>query len=396
MNIKQTIKERAEAYFEEVRAIRRHLHQHPEISFKEFETSKFIKKQLDDMGVSYREGIVETGIIAHLEGKKGTGKTIGIRADMDALPIIEENKTSYCSVNKGAMHACGHDAHSAALLGTIKILKSLEEHLYGSFLFIFQPGEEEFPGGGKLLLDSGALDNPRPDLIIAQHVLPEMEAGKVGFKPGMYMASGDEVYFTVKGKGGHGALPHKLTDTVLTTAHIITSLQSVISRNAPSDIPSVLSFGRVTAEGSTNIIPNEVHVAGTFRTLNESWRAEAKKRMQKLGCSIAEGMGATCTFKINHGYPVLFNDEETTEKAKAISTDYLGAENVETMGLRMTCEDFAYYSQQFPVSFFRFGVKKPGSEHTPSLHTPTFDIDESALETAMGNMAYLAVQLARS
>lgn len=257
MELKKEIQQLAQQYFNDTVAIRRHLHQYPELSFEEFETSDFIQKQLDEIGVSYRTGIVKTGIIARLDGKLPGGRTIALRADIDALPIVENSNESYCSLNRGVMHACGHDAHSASLLGVIRILKKLEHKLRGTLLFIFQPGEEQFPGGGKLLLESGALNDPKPELILAQHVLPEMEAGHVGFRPGMYMASGDEIFFTVRGKGGHGALPHKLTDTVLTTAHIITALQQVVSRNAPADIPSVLSFGRVIAEGATNIIPED-------------------------------------------------------------------------------------------------------------------------------------------
>jgi len=395
MELKKEIQQLAQQYFDDTVAIRRHMHQYPELSFEEFETSDFIQKQLDKIGVSYRTGIVKTGIIARLDGKLPGGRTIALRADMDALPIVENSDKSYCSLNRGVMHACGHDAHSASLLGVIRILKKLEHKLRGTFLFIFQPGEEQFPGGGKLLLESRALNDPKPELILAQHVLPEMEAGHVGFRPGMYMASGDEIFFTVKGKGGHGALPHKLTDTVLTTAHIITALQQVVSRNAPADVPSVLSFGRVIAEGATNIIPDEVNVSGTFRTMDETWRAEAKERIRKIGQAIAEGMGATCEFHINHGYPMLMNNHEVTKMAREFAVEYLGKEKVEDMGLRMTCEDFAYYSQQFPVAFFRFGVKKPGTTETASLHSPTFDIDEKALETSVGHMAYLAVRFSQ-
>ncbi|MDC1106717.1 M20 family metallopeptidase [Prolixibacteraceae bacterium] len=392
-NLIHQINELSSSFYEEVVTFRRHFHQHPELSFEEFETSQFIQDKLTEFQIPFTAGYVKTGIVGHIKGKKeGYGPTIALRADMDALPIKEDSDASYCSMNDGVMHACGHDVHSAALLGAAKMIKKLEDEFAGTIVLIFQPGEEEHPGGAKLMLESGALDAFKPDIILGQHVLPEMEVGHVGFRPGMYMASGDEIHFTVKGKGGHGALPHKLTDTVLTTAHILTSMQQIVSRNAPATIPTVLSFGKVIADGATNIIPNEVVVAGTFRTMNENWRAEAKRRMEEIAHGTATAMGATVELDIKHGYPVLHNDEKTTSKAMGFAKELLGAQCVESMDLRMTCEDFAYYSLKYPVCFMRFGVKGENSVIKGGLHTPKFDIDEKALKTAMSNLAYLALR----
>ncbi|MDP4184271.1 MAG: M20 family metallopeptidase [Bacteroidota bacterium] len=396
MDIIQEIQQISSQIFSEVVSIRRHLHQNPELSFHEFNTSAYICSKLTEFGIPFKNGFVKTGILARIDCGSKNGKTIALRADMDALPIQEKNNAEYCSINQGVMHACGHDLHAACLLGTAKILKQLAPQLQGTILLIFQPAEEVNPGGAKLMMEEGLFAEQEPDMIIGLHVLPELETGKAGFKSGMYMASGDEIHFKVKGQGGHGALPHKLTDTVLATAHIITSLQQIVSRNAPPEIPTVLSFGRVIANGATNIIPNEVEVAGTFRTMNEPWRQKAKEQMKKLACSIAEGMGATCEFDINDGYPVLYNDEALTAKAKEAAIEILGSNNVIDMDIRMTCEDFAYYSLKHPVTFFRIGVKDPDSDKVKPLHTSEFDVDENAILTGMRAMSNIAVRLIRS
>ena len=283
MDFKDQIKELTHKYFDEIVGIRRHIHENPELSFEEYNTSKYICSKLDEYGISYKSGYVKTGIIGKIEGKNPDKKIIALRADMDALPIHESEDHSVKSCNAGVMHACGHDAHSASLLGTAKILSELKDQWEGTILLIFQPGEEKFPGGAKLMMEEGALDNPKPEIIIGQHVLPDMEAGHVGFKEGMYMASGDEVYLTIKGKGGHAAMPHTLNDNVLIAANIIVSLQQIVARMVPANIPTVLSFGRVIADGATNIIPEKVEIAGTLRTMNEEWRAKIKAHIRKNG-----------------------------------------------------------------------------------------------------------------
>jgi amidohydrolase len=386
------IKALAGKFLPDVVEVRRHMHAHPELSFQEFETSAYIQSKLTEWGIPFKNNIVKTGIVATIEGKNPGSKTIALRADIDALPIVEENDVPYKSVNTGVMHACGHDAHTSSLLGAARILNTLKDNFDGTVRMLFQPGEERIPGGAKLMIEEGVLENPRPHSIIGQHVLPQLEAGKVGFKGGMFMASADEIYVTVHGKGGHGAMPHLAIDPVLIAAHIVVTLQQVVSRRSNPLTPTVLTFGKVVANGSTNIIPNEVYMEGTFRTMNEEWRAKAHEIMKKTAETLAESMGATCEFKILKGYPFLVNDEDLTERARTAAIEFLGAENVVELESRMTAEDFAYYTQLMPACFYRLGTGNAARNITSGIHTPTFDIDESSLETGMGLMAYLAVK----
>lgn len=385
------IKALAKEYNDEVIQIRRHIHQHPELSFKEFETSKFIQKQLTAWGVEFDTGYVNTGIIAFVKGKNPSSKVIALRADIDALPIQEENEFNFASINKGVMHACGHDVHTSSLLCAIKILQSLKSEFNGTVKCLFQPAEEILPGGASLMIEQGALENPKPDSILGQHVYPELPVGKVGMKSGLYMASTDELYVKVIGKGGHAALPHTVIDPILITSHIIVALQQIVSRSSKPDMPSVLSFGKVIAEGATNIIPDEVNLAGTFRTFDESWRSEAHEKMIKMASSVAESMGGSCEFEVRKGYPYLVNDEVVTAQTKKSAIAYLGKENVVDLELRMTAEDFAYYSQIMPGCFYRLGTATPGMQ-TSGLHTSTFNPDERAIEQGMGLMSWLAIE----
>lgn len=391
MDLKTKIEKLANQYFPEIVNIRRHIHQHPELSFEEYETSGFITRKLDEYGIAYKNNYVKTGIIGTITGKNPGKKTIALRADMDALPVTEQNDVPFKSVNTGVMHACGHDVHTSSLLGTARILNEIRNEWEGTVLLIFQPGEEKLPGGAKLMIEEGALDNPKPDIVIGQHVLPGLEAGKVGFKSGMYMASTDEIYITVKGKGGHAAMPHQLIDPVVIASHIIVALQQIVSRQANTLIPSVLSFGKIEAKGATNVIPNEVKIEGTFRTFNETWRINAHKKIIKLAQSVAEGMGGDCEINIMSGYPFLVNNEEVTEKSIRMTKQILGDKNVVDLDIRMTAEDFAYYSQKYPSTFYRLGIMDKNGNLSSSLHSPTFNIDESALETGMKTMAWLAV-----
>lgn len=389
MDIKALIKEKANAYKEEVIAIRRHLHQHPELSFEEYKTAEFIENKLRDFGITEFERIVETGVIALIKGKNPEKKVIALRGDTDALPIVEANDVVYKSQNAGVMHACGHDVHTASLLGVAKILNELKSEFEGTIKLVFQPGEEKIPGGASLVIKENGLENPKPSMMYGQHVFPELEAGKVGFRAGMYMASADEIYVTVKGKGGHGALPQKIIDPVLIASHIIVALQQIVSRGAHPTVPSVLSFGKIIGEGATNIIPNEVKLEGTFRTMNEDWRSLAHAKMKKMAEGIAESMGGECEFTILKGYPFLENDENITARSKQRAIEYLGKENVVDLDLRMTAEDFAFYSQVMPVCFYRLGINNK-TKNFGGLHTPTFDIDEAAIETSIGLMSWLA------
>ncbi|MCB9334631.1 MAG: amidohydrolase [Flavobacteriales bacterium] len=391
MDLIKIIKQKAADYKSEVIAIRRHLHQHPELSFEEYNTADFIEIKLKEYGITNRQRIVKTGIIALIEGKNPSKKVIALRADIDALPILETNKVDYKSMNDGVMHACGHDVHTSSLLGVARILNELKNEWEGTVKLIFQPGEEKIPGGASLIIKEGGLENPKPSGIIGQHVYPQLEAGKVGFKSGMYMASADEIYVTVKGKGGHAALPQLNIDPVLITSHIIVALQQIVSRAAHPTIPSVLSFGKIVGNGATNIIPDEVKLEGTFRTMNEEWREEAHVKMKRMAENIAEGMGGSCDFEIKKGYPFLVNNENLTERSKNAAIEYLGADSVVDLDLRMTAEDFAYYSHILPGCFYRLGIKNENKLINSGLHTSTFNIDEDALETSIGLMSWLAI-----
>ncbi len=390
--LKAKIKELANKYSANNIANRRYLHSHPELSYQEYETAKFIEKRLTEYGITRFERMANTGVIAIIEGNNPESKTIALRGDMDALPITETNNVSYKSQNEGVMHACGHDVHTTSLLGTARILNELKNELEGTIKLVFQPGEEKIPGGASLLINEGVLEAPKVQKMIGQHVLPHLAAGKIGFRSGLYMASADELYITVKGKGGHGAQPQQNIDPVLIASHIIIALQQIISRNSSPLDPSVLSFGKVIADGATNIIPNEVKIEGTFRALNEEWRADAHKRMVKMAQGIAEGMGGSCDFEIRKGYPFLKNDAALTAAARSYAVEFLGKENVVDLDIWMASEDFAYYSQIVPSCFYRLGTGNTARNITSSVHTPTFDIDESALEIGVGLMAWIAVK----
>lgn len=391
MNLKEKIKSLSEKYHQENISNRRHIHANPELSFEEFKTSEFVISKLKELGIPF-EKKAGTGIVAILKGDKPSEKVFALRADMDALPIMEANDVAYKSTNPGVMHACGHDVHTSSLLGTAKILSELKSEFGGSIKFIFQPAEEKLPGGASIMIREGALENPKPTGILGQHVMPFMEVGKVGFRKGKYMASTDELYVTVKGKGGHGAMPNLNIDPVLISCHIIIALQQIVSRVADPKIPSVLSFGKIIANGATNIIPNEVKIEGTFRTLDEKWREEAHVKMKKMAEMMAESMGGTCEFTIMKGYPFLINEEKLTGRVIEGAKEYLGAENVEELDVWMAAEDFSYYSHEADACFYRLGTRNEAKGITSSVHTPTFDIDENALQVGPGLMAYLALK----
>jgi amidohydrolase len=370
---------------------RRHLHAHPELSFHEYQTSAYVAQKLDELGIKYQK-MANTGLVAIIQGDKPSDGVVALRADMDALPIVEANEVSYKSKNAGVMHACGHDAHTSSLLGTAKILTELKNEFGGTVKLIFQPAEEKLPGGANMMIKEGVLENPKPDAVIGQHVMPSIETGQVGFRSGKYMASTDEIYVTVYGKGGHGAQPQQNIDPVLITSHIIIALQQIISRVADPKTPSVLSFGKVIANGATNVIPNEVYLEGTFRTMDEDWRARAHEKMKKMAEGIAEAMGGSCDFNIVRGYPFLINEEKLTAEVRGHAEDYLGKENVLDLDIWMAAEDFAYYSQVSDACFYRLGTGNKERGITSSVHTPTFDVDEESLKLSTGLMAYIALK----
>ncbi len=372
-------------------AIRHHLHMHPELSFHEFKTSAFVGEKLKEMGISFKDKVAGTGLVGLIEGKNPGKKTVALRADMDALPITEANDVPYRSLNPGVMHACGHDVHTSSLLGAAAILVALKDRFEGSVKLIFQPGEEKLPGGASLMIQEGALENPAPSGIFGQHVMPLIPAGKVGFRSGIYMASTDELYLKIKGKGGHGAMPHLNIDPVLITSHLIVALQQIVSRVANPTMPSVLSFGKVIANGATNVIPDEVYVEGTFRTLDETWRSIAHNHMLDLAHQLVQSMGGSLDFEIRKGYPALINDEMLTKRAKENAISYLGKENIEDLDIWMAAEDFSFYSQKTKACFYRLGTRNEAKGITSSVHTPTFDIEESSLTIGTGLMAWLSI-----
>jgi amidohydrolase len=390
--MKEKIKSLAAEFHEEMVAIRRHLHAHPELSFQEEKTAAYIQDCLHKWGIPHQANIAGHGIVAMLHGKNPSAKLRALRADMDALPIQEDNTVDYKSTIPGVMHACGHDVHTTCLLGAARILKELENEWEGSVQLVFQPAEEVLPGGAKLMIEAGVFEQSKPEAIFGQHVFPELPAGKVGFRPGPYMASTDELYVTVKGKGGHGAKPDRNIDPVLIASHLIVALQQVVSRWSNPQMPTVLSFGKVIANGATNIIPNEVKLEGTFRTFDETWRKEAHQRMVQLATGLCESMGGSVDFRIEIGYPVLHNHEELTLRAKQHAIELLGEENVVDLDMRTTAEDFAYYSHIMPGCFYRLGTASSNSENSAPVHNSKFNIDENALLTGMSLMAWLAVK----
>jgi amidohydrolase len=380
---------------EEVIQLRRHFHMHPELSYEESDTSSYICSWLKKNGLSFRKGIAGTGIISTIKGKAKGNRVVAIRAEMDALPINERKKTEYCSLNQGKMHACGHDAHMAMLMGTAKLLNSITQHFGGTILLIFQPGEEKSPGGARLVIESGELNNPKPDIIIAQHILPELETGKVGYKAGRYMASCDEIYITVTGKGGHAALPGLTTDQIYIASNLVIRLKNRMSeQQAVKKIPTVLGIGRISGEGATNIIPEKVYISGTFRTFDESWRSEGLALVRQISAETEAEFGVKIDVNIAEGYPVLYNDETLTSKAIAFSAELLGKEKIETYDIRMSSDDFSFYSALAPSLYYRVGIMKKGTEML-KLHTADFDIDEDGMETGVANLSWLVYNFMR-
>ena len=384
------IKYLAEKYFDEIVEIRRHLHKYPELSFNEFQTSKYIKSILKKWQIKYIDNVAGNGIVVLLERGKKNDRTVALRADFDALPIHEQNNVSYCSKNKGVMHACGHDAHTASLLGVIKILNSNEIKWTGKIKCIFQPAEEMLPGGAKQMIKEGVLKNPNVNYILAHHVYPDLVTGKIGFCEGKYMASTDELYIKVNGIGGHAALPDKYNNPILAASDLITKLSNHFSK---SEHPkSVFAIGYISADGSTNVIPNCVNIKGTFRAIDEKWRIEAHNIMLKISEKISKKHNVKIQFDIVKGYPHLINNINLTRNSRKYAEEFLGKQNVIDLDIRMTAEDFAYFSHEVPGCFYRVGTRNELLGITNGLHTSKFDIDEKSLKTSMGVMTYLAIK----
>ena len=390
--LKEKIRQLAKKYAPETIEIRRHLHANPELSYKEFQTSVFVQERLKELGIPF-EIKATTGVVALIKGKNPEKRVIALRADMDALPIREENAVPYKSKNEGIMHACGHDAHTSILLGASKILNELKSEWEGTIKLIFQPGEEKNPGGASLLIKEDVLHHPTPQAIFGLHVHPGLEIGKFSFRGGPSMASADEIYITVKGKGGHAATPQLSVDTILIASHIVVALQQVISRNKSPFTPSVLTIGSFQGGYTTNVIPSEVKLMGTFRAIDETWRFQAHKLIHQICKGIAQAMGAEIEVLVDVGYPVVNNDEKLYHLARQMAEVFAGPENVEQTEVRMGSEDFGYYTQEIPGCFYRIGVMNQAKGITSGVHTPTFNIDESAIEKGMGMMAWLGASI---
>lgn len=387
----EKIKSLATQFADEFKSIRHHLHAHPELSYQEFETSSFIQKKLTEFNIPFTV-LAKTGVVGIIEGKNPTSRIIALRADMDALPIQEANDVPYKSTVDGVMHACGHDVHTTCLLGAAKILNELKNEFEGTVKLIFQLGEEKNPGGASLMIAEGVLENPSPTKIIALHVHPGLQVGKLSFRKGRVMASADEIYITIKGKGGHAAAPHLTQDTVLIASQLIVSLQQIISRNNNPISPSVLSICSIHGGNATNIIPSEVKLMGTFRAMDETWRYKAHDLIKTQAKSIVEGMGAELDILIDVGYPTVDSEPILTENCSLLATEFMGEKNVEETELRMGAEDFGFYTQQIPGCFFRLGVRNESKEIIHNVHTPQFNIDENAIEIGMGIMTWLGVK----
>jgi len=390
--LKEKIRQLAKQYAPETIEIRRHLHAHPELSYKEFQTSAFVQEKLKGLGIPF-EIKATTGVVGLIKGKNPDKRVIALRADMDALPIREENEVPYKSQNDGIMHACGHDAHTSILLGASKILQELKSEWEGTIKLIFQPGEEKNPGGASLLIKEGVLHNPKPQAIFGLHVHPGLEIGKYSFRSGPSMASADEIYITVRGKGGHAANPQLTVDTILVASHIVVALQQIISRNKNPFSPSVLTISSFQGGYTTNVIPAEVKLMGTFRAMDETWRFQAHKLIHRICTGIAQSMGAEIDVLVDVGYPVVNNDEELYPVARIRAEEYAGRENIQETEVRMGAEDFGFYTQEIPGCFYRLGVMNAAKGIISGVHTPTFNIDESAIEKGMGMMAWLGVSI---
>jgi amidohydrolase len=390
--LKEKIHQLARRYAPDFISIRHHLHAHPELSYQEFKTSEFVREKLSSFGIPFRV-MAETGVVGLIEGRNPGKRVIALRADMDALPIREENAVPYKSVNEGVMHACGHDVHTTILLGASAILQELREEWEGTVKLIFQPGEEKNPGGASIMIRDGVLKDPEPQAIFGLHVHPGLEVGKLSFRGGMVMASADEIYITIRGKGGHAAAPHQTVDTILVASHLVVALQQIISRNRNPLSPSVLSITSLQGGYTTNVIPSEVKLMGTFRAMDEEWRFRAHDMIRKLATELVHGMGAEIDLHIDVGYPMVYNNETLDALARVEAGKYVGAGNVEETEVRLGAEDFGYYTRQIPGCFYRLGVRNAEKGIISGVHTPTFNIDETAIEIGVGMMAWFGAQV---
>jgi len=390
--MKHQLKSLSEQYFKDTIALRRHLHKYPELSGQEFNTAKFIAQSLKNYGIEPKMYLNNRAVVAVIEGQKTSDKVIALRADTDALPIEENNDLVFRSVNKGVMHACGHDVHTASLLTTARILQELKTQWAGRVKLIFQPAEEQLPGGAIQLIEANVLENPKVNAMLGLHVSAGIETGKIGIKTGNYMASSDEIYITVVGKGGHAAIPKSFVNPLLIASKIILQINDLHFKQMLEKTPSVLTFGRIIGEGKTNIVPKEVFLEGTLRTFDEAWREKAHQLITDTANHIAKGMGGEAKVRIVKGYPVLLNDEVLSAKIFEMAQDFLGESNVISLDYRMTAEDFAHYASRVPAVFYRLGTKIEGYD-TNNSHCPDFIVNEDAMKFSPALMAWLVIEI---
>lgn len=393
LELKEFLSTKVSAIYEKIKGYREHLHQNPELSYKEFNTMEYVAAKLKEIGIPYEKGVAGTGIVGIIRSSKHSENQacIGLRADLDALPIQEQNTASYKSKVDGVMHACGHDVHTSILLGAAEILFELREDLEHPVKLIFQPGEEKNPGGASLLIEAGVLENPKVKEMYALHVFPELEVGKLAIRPGLNMASCDELHLEIIGVGGHGAMPEKCINPILIGSEFIIEAQNIIHKSCPKEVPCVISFGHFEALGATNVIPERAEIKGTFRTMNEEWRGKAAILLMDLATNLENKYKGNVNLEISKGYPFLKNDEELTEKLKTKFESFFGPDKIEGLALRMTSEDFSFYSQTIPVCFFRLGVGNKEKGIIYSVHHPKFDIDSACLKTGMLAMIQAAL-----
>jgi amidohydrolase/hippurate hydrolase len=390
----RSVKQHTEAIYPKIVDLRREIHRHPELSYQEYQTSALIRDYLSGIGIAPEPQLLETGVVAllHGEGENHSGKTVALRADIDALPVLEENGHDFCSLEKGKMHACGHDMHTAMLLGTATVLSAMKTELGGDVLLVFQPAEEKAPGGAKPLIEAGLLARYRPDAIFAQHCFPNVQTGSIALCKGSFMAAADELYITVHGQGGHASAPHKTADPVIAAAHIITSVQYLVSRVAPPHEPAVVSIASINGGFATNVIPGMVTMSGTMRTMNEDVRTLLQERLRQTVSHVAEAFGVKAELEIRTGYPVLYNDPSMTGFVIDAGREFLGTDHVLESEPLMTAEDFAYYLRECPGSFWQIGTGTVNPAPGNLLHSPTFNPDEKALLSGVGVMSYVALR----
>ncbi|MEJ5244872.1 MAG: M20 family metallopeptidase [Bacteroidota bacterium] len=383
------IRNQVEEIYQQVVDFRRKIHQNPELSNKEFATTDFIISILKENNIEYKR-ITETGAV----GIIGNGNNcIALRADIDALPIKEETGLPFASQNPGIMHACGHDFHTAILLGSAIILKKFEEHLDGTIKLIFQPSEELIPGGALKMIKAGVLDNPRPKYVFGQHIYPELNTGEIAVSAGPVMAAADELYWNLYGKGSHAAQPHMGNDPLIVAAHLIIHLQAMLNKNKNPFSPAVLSVTSVIGGKATNIFPEFASMQGTLRTFDESLRSKLHKLIENNSRQIASLFDVKCDVEVRKGFPALINNSELVDKFKDIANQALGVNNVHSFEPKMWAEDFAYFAREIPSVFWFLGVKQSVDSEVVPLHNSKLNPDEQAMKTGMLAMVNAAIEL---